>query len=251
MSLTVSQLNALTKLFASNPSEAKALVKLLSVDVLKSLGKGKYTIALGDKTLSAQSDKPLQEGSKYWAQLTQTKSSLPQLSNLVKTPKVFQTFQSLPFELSVKDLQNILSSKQSIQGFKKDILEHLTKASSKEEFSSLSNLLLSLQNNTLSVPMYINMQFYLLQMKKRYNNKTKKTYLDFYAALESLGPISGVISHEGHEIEIDLSVAYEKTKQFLEQDLKNFSYKVNITVQQEIQPLYENSNTNSLLDISI
>ena len=249
--MNISQLNALTKLISSNPKEAKALIKLASIDVLKSLGENKYLIQLGSKTLSAQSDRVLNEGAKYWTQYSQSKNSKPTLSNLLKMPNILKNLDNLQLQYNLKDIQTILKSKEAITIFKQDILEHLTKASNKEEFSNFSNLLLSLQNQTLTLPLNINGYFYLLQIKKRYNKNSKTTYLNFYTALEYLGPISGIISLYNTKIEINLSVVYEKTKQFLEKESENLSYNVNITLQKNIEPLYDSSNLNSLLDVSI
>ncbi|MDD2790588.1 MAG: hypothetical protein PHU40_07990 [Sulfurimonas sp.] len=249
--MNISQLSALTKLLSTNPNEAKALIKLVSVDVLKSLGESKYTIALENKTLTAQSDKPLSEGAKYWSQLSQTKDATPKLSNLFKMPELLGTFKGAGIEYSLKELHTLLSSKKPEALLKQNILEHLSTAATKEEFSSASTLLLSLQNHTFTIPLAFHNYFSLVQFKKRYNTKTKKRHIDFYAALELLGPISGMITLDESTIEIDLSVAFVQTKIFLENDLKNLSYNsVTITLVENIEPLYETKLT-SLLDISI
>jgi hypothetical protein len=248
--MNITQLNILSQLLSSNPNEAKALVKLVSIDVLKSLGDAKYSILLENKTLTAQSDKSLSEGAKYWTQMTQTKDTQPKLSNLVKIPLLFNDFKNSVLEYSVKELQTLLSSKKPETVFKQNILEHLGSAVTKEEFSNASTLLLSLQNNTFTIPLAFYNSFALLQFKKRYNTKTKKSHIDFYAALEFLGPISGVISLDETQINVKLGVAFLKTKIFLEDDLKNLSYNVNITVMENIAPLYD-AKLNSLLDVSV
>lgn len=248
--MNITQLSSLVKLIGSNPNEAKALVKLVSIDVLKSLGDAKYTIFLDNKTFTAQSDKPLSEGTKYWTQLSQSKDAQPKLSNLVKIPLLLNTFSNSELSYSSKELQVLLSSKKPEAVFKQNILEHLSSATSKEEFSNASTLLLSLQNNTFTIPLTFHNYFALLQFKKRYNTKTKKSHIDFYAALEFLGPISGVIFFDDVKTSIELSVAFEKTKIFLEDDLKNLSYNVNITVIENIEPLYD-TKLNSLLDVSV
>lgn len=250
MNFSINQLSSLAKLISTNPSEAKAFIKLATVDVLKSLGDGKYTVSLDNKTLTAQSDKPLSEGAKYWSQLTQPKNGMAQLSNLQKMPQQLQKFQNSTVEYSLKDLQTLLKSEKPEALVKKNLLEHLSNATTKDEFSSASNLLLSLQNNTFTIPLNLNNYFSVLQFKKRYNKKSKRTQLDFYAALEFLGPISGIITLEDGSINIDLNVAFEKTKNFLEDDMENFSYDISISLIENIEPLY-NANINSLLDISI
>ncbi|QOY55749.1 hypothetical protein HUE87_05860 [Candidatus Sulfurimonas marisnigri] len=248
--MNISQLGSLVNLINTNPNEAKALIKLVSVDILKSLGDGKYSVLLDNKRLTAQSDKPLSEGAKYWSQLTQTKDSVPQLSQLLKQPSLLKNLQHTNLEYSLKDLKTILSSVKPENILKQNILEHLSTATTKEEFSNASTLLLSLQNQTMTIPLNYHGYFSVLQFKKRYNKKTKKSQIDFYAALELLGPISGIISLENGRVSIELNVAFDKTKQFLENDMKNLSYEVDISVINLIEPLY-NANINSLLDLCI
>jgi len=248
--MNISQLSAITKLLSSNPTQAKALLKLANVEVLKSLGDSKYSVLLENKTLTAQSDKPLKEGERYWCQSTLKKTETPKLSNLLKMPQMLKNFGRSEVEYTLKDLQTLLHSKKPEEALKGKIIDQLSNATTKEEFISNSNLLLSLQNNTFTIPINLNNYQWILQFKKRYNKKTKKSHLDFYAALEELGPISGIISLENSTLEINLNVAYEKTKNFLEQDMNNFSHHINISLIETIEPLY-NANINSLLDINV
>jgi hypothetical protein len=248
--MNINSLSTLLKLVSSNPNEAKALVKLVSIDVLKSLGDAKYSILLENKTLTAQSDKPLSEGAKYWTQLTQPKDAQPKLSNLVKIPLLFDGLKNSELAYSPKELHTLLTSKKPEAVLKQNLLEQLSLAQNKEDFSNTSTLLLSLQNNTFTIPLTFYNSFALLQFKKRYNTKTKKSHIDFYAALELLGPVSGLISLDEGQINIELSVAFLKTKNFLEDDLKNLSYNVHINLIENIEPLYT-VKLNSLLDINV
>lgn len=250
MSFFLSQLTSLTKLLATNPNEVKALVKLVSVDVLKSLGEAKYTVLVDNKTLTAQSEKPLAEGVKYWSQLTQPKNSHAQLLHPQKMPQQLENIQNSNIRYSLKELQTLIISPKPETILKQNLLENLSNAQTKEQFSNASNLLLSLQNNIFTIPMYHENRFAILQFKKRYNKKSKTTQLDFYAALEFLGPISGVVTLEDGCIDVSLHVAFSTTKIFLENDMENFSYNVNISLIEDIQPLYITTN-NSILDISI
>ena len=248
--MNISQLSALAKIISSNPTEAKALIKLASVDVLKALGDGKYSILLNDKTLTAQSQKQLTEGASYWTKVSQTKNDMPQLSNLLKMPLLLKDLQNTPLQYNVKELQNLLNNPKPENVVKTQLLEQLSTAGSKEEFTNTSNLLLSLQNQTMTIPFNYNGVFSILQYKKRYNKKSKKTFIDFYAALELLGPISGLISLENTHVSIELNVGYEKTKQFLEKNMDSVGYEIVITTTKNIEPIFE-SNINALLDISI
>ncbi len=250
MNFSLSELKSIAKVLSTTPNASSALSKLASIDVLKSLGKNNYTIMLNNKTLNAYSDKPLTQGDKYWSLLSHTEHKSVKLTQLLKMPSILQSLKTSHTHYSLKDLQTILSSKNPSTHFKQHILEQLGKSSTKEEFSNISTLLLSLQNQVFTIPLLFHNYFSILQFKKRYNKKTKKTQIDFYAALEALGPISGLIAVEQTNVEITLNVAFETTKTFLENDMKNFSYDLNIDVSEGIEPLYH-TNINSLLDISI
>ena len=248
--MNISQLSALAKIISSNPTDAKALIKLASVDVLKTLGDGKYSILLNDKTLTAQSQKQLTAGASYWAQVSNTKNDMPQLSNMLKMPLLLKDLQSSLLQYDVKDLRNLLNSPKPENTIKTQLLEQLSTANTKEEFTNTSNLLLSLQNQTMTIPFSYNGIFSILQYKKRYNKKSKKTFIDFYAALELLGPISGLISLENTHVSIELNVGYEKTKQFLEANMDSLGYELVITTTTNIEPIFE-SNLNAILDVCI
>ena len=250
MNFSISQINALAKLIAANPNEVKALIKLASVDVLKTLGEGRYTVVLNNQTLTAQSEKPLKEGNSYWTQVSYTKDAKPVLSSLVKIPLFMQSLKNSSFTLTLTELQNLAKEQKPAAYLAQNLSEKLAAATTKEEFQTLSNLLLSLHDQTLTLPLLYREHFALLQLKKRYNNRSKKTFIDFYAAFEFLGPVSGVLSLEEGNIEANLCVAFEKTKQFLEHDMKNFAFALTLQVQDTIEPLYETTR-NSLLDVSI
>jgi len=248
--MNLSSISALVKLISANPAEAKALIKLASLEVLHSLGSGKYTIALENQTLTAQSEKNLSVGEKYWAQVIMSKDSKPTLTHLIKTPQLFTLLKNNAFTLTLQELQTLLKSPKPATVLGQQLLEMLSNTNSKEEFSTLSTLLLSLHNQTLTLPILYRNYFSILQLKKRYNKSSKKQFIDFYAAFEFLGPISGLITLEEHDISVALSVAFAQTKHFLEQDMNNFSYTVTIDINEQIAPLYE-ANAHTLLDISI
>jgi len=253
MNFSINQLSSLAKMISADPNNATALLKLSSIDVLKSLGDGKYSVLLENKTLTAQSDKPLSSGEKYWVQFTHAKDSTIVLSNLLKAPQLLQNTKNMPIEYSIKDLQTLLNTKDPTSTIKQNLLEHLSSASTKEDFSNISTLLLSLHNQTVTIPLLYHEYLSVLQFKKRYNKKTKKEYIDFYAALDHLGPVSGLLMLENGEINVKLGVAYETTKNFLENNMNNFSHTIQITLQEGIEPLYNTnaSSSHSILDLSI
>lgn len=250
MSFSVSDLSTILKLASTSPAEAKALIKLLTIDVIKSLGESNYIIQTASKELTANSESKLQEGGRYWAQLETKQNSLPVLSKLIKHPAILKHLQSLSIVFDAKELHSILTHEKPLENIKGRLLEHLSHASSKDEFTQLSNLLLSLMQNTMTIPLQYQQYFGLFQMKKRYNKTTKKSQIDFYAALHNLGPINGTIMLIEDEIIVDLDVAFKATKLFLEDNLNTIRYKLNIHLKEEIEPLY-NVQNNTILDINV
>lgn len=248
--MNVSLLNSISKLLNSNPNEIKTVTKLVSLDVLQHLGNNKYTISLDDKILTTKSQKSLNVSSTYWAKLNYN-SDIPELSQVIKQPQILHKrglYKNLA--LRIEDIKTIISSKEHLQEYKTNLLEKLVSATTKDEFSNTSNLLLSLHHQVATIVLEYHSHFSILQLKKRYNNKTKKTAVDFYAALEFLGPIGGVIYMDEDKVMIDISVTYEKTVDFLEQNVDSLSYKINISLLENINPLYV-ATPNSLLDVSI
>ena len=249
MSFSITELSNILKLASASPAEAKTLIKLLAVDVTKSLGDEKYLIQTLTKEISATSQKPLQEGLKYWVELGTKQHETPVISKFLQQPKILQELQNLPLKLDIKELHELLNGKKTIEDFKTTLLSQLCNATSKEDFTQFSNLLLSLMQNTLTIPLYHQQYFGLFQMKKRYNKTSKKSQMDFYAALIKLGPISGSVMLIEDEIFIDLDVAFTTTKLFLEENLKDIRYKITLHVRENIEPLYQ-FQTNSILDIN-
>lgn len=250
MSFSISDLSNIIKLASSSPNEAKALIKLLNIDVLKSLGDSKYLIQTASKELIASSETHLQEGSKYWAQFEIKQNSQPVLSKLIKHPPLLKNLENLPFIFEAKELHSILTHEKPLENIKSKLLEHLALASSKDEFTQASNLLLSLMQSTLTIPMQYQQYFGLFQMKKRYNKNTKRSQIDFYGALHNLGPVSGNIMLIDDEISVNLEVVFKATKLFLEENLNSFKYKTNIHIKDNIEPLYH-LHSNAILDINV
>ena len=248
--MNISQLSSLVKLFESNPAQLKTLLKLSTVDVLKDLGSDKYTISLDGKKMTAQSQTKLQTSQTYQAEMTLSQDKTPTLNKLVKIPHLLKMLPNSKLHFTPETLKELLSEKSPHESLKSKLLEHLPNASSKEEFQALSTMLLSLSHNTFTIPLYFQNYFSLLQLKKRYNKEKKRAQLDFYATLELLGPISGVVLLEEGSVFVMIHVAYEKTQEFLKKSSKEFSYPIEIELHKSIEPLFD-TKINSLLDIKI
>ena len=242
-------LNNLNNIDAKN---AKTIIKLLSIDVLKSLDNNKYQILLNNKILTAHSQRQLMEGERYFARFEENKNAQVVLSKLIKTPKLLKNLTLLNDTKLIyeqKDLLKLLSSKESVTKFKDNILQEMLKTNHKETFNTLTHLLFSLNQNVFTIPMFFYDYLGFLQIKKRYNKKTKKSYLNFYAVFANLGAISGLVSASMEGIKIDINVAFEEVKDFLETQKENISYNINIRVLEDITPLYDITPNNQILDI--
>ncbi len=246
--ISLGSVGSLLKVLQSTDTQtAKTLLKLVSVDILKSLGENKYLLEVDNKQIQAKSQRELQEGERYFARFTLSKEQLPTLSHLLKVPLLAKALKPLahtPLALDTKSLTDLLQTKHPIQTFKESFLKEIVTTTNKEHFQALSNLLISLNYSVFTLPVYFHDRFGFLQIKKRYNKKTKKVFLDFYAMFEHLGPISGVIS----SLDIHINVAYEETKEILLQNEEELRYDLTIDVIEQIEPLFE-AKTQNILDI--
>lgn len=253
MSLSVDGLAALLKLAASSPAEAKALIRLVSVDILKNLGGGSYLVGIDGNEMTAQSDRALKESQRFWADLSTKPGEQPAMHRLVKLPLLLRNLSALPFVLEPAQIARLLESTRPHAAFKEMLLEPMAAAASKEEFSALSQLMMSLQHSVLTLPLFHHGYFGFLQLKKRYNKNTKKTSIHFYAALHRLGPVEGSIdTEEEGGIRVTLNVAFESTLNHLENNSDSLPYPLTLRLHENdaVTPLWDGTNT-TLLDISI
>lgn len=251
MNISANELNALLQLVNRSPQASKALLKLVSVDILKALDNNTYLVNINNKQLTATSEQSLALKSNVWAEFS-TKENQIHITKLLPKPTLLTEPSLKAFQLNEKEFLALMQAKEPLTTHKNQIMEQMAQATSKEEFTALSQQLLALNAHTLQIPLQYHAQFGLLQMKKRYNNTTKKTSIDFYAALHHLGPISGTIMVVMEQIEVHLDVAFKSTQYYLEHDL-NFlpkQYHLKIFLTDTITPLFEPTNS-AILDLSI
>ena len=247
--ISPSSLTSILQTFQSADAKSlKPLLKLLPIEVVESLGKESYLLKIGDKQLSAFSKQPLESGEFYYAKLIQKPNTKPILSHLIKLPTAVLDAMEQPYVESydLENLKHILQSKKNLKKFKMELLQKLSTSETKEQFQNLSHMLLSLHQNVLTLPLYIYERFAFFQLKKRYNKKTKKSFLDFYAFFSRLGPVSGVVDDKS----VHLNVAYEEVAEFLSNNKESLPLQLTVTVSEKIEPLYA-ANEQRILDITI
>ncbi len=244
------KLNPLQQILTSlSKQKIKAVIKLISIEILGVLGDNKYLIQQGIHKLTAISDQNLSLHEKYWAVL-KTDNDTTVISNLVKYPHLLKDVQYLSNILQTDELNTILKKQNPIEALKDVLLQTASHATSKDQFTQISNLLLPLLQNIMTIPLKYKGHFGVFQLKKRYNKKNKKLQIDFYAAFYNLGPISGVISLLDDITIINISVAFISTKLFLEQHLKDINYTITIRLKQNIDALSDASNS-GILDVNV
>ena len=240
-------INALSKILqvpTLSLSERKLLSKILILNVVDT-----HTLSSQKKEFTFSQPHNLKTSKSYWG-VIKYKNDKVTLTKNISIPSLIQNLKYSKNLFNLHEIQKVFTSKEAQSTLKNHFLEQLQNSSSRDEFSANFNFLLSLEQNVISVPIKFYENFSLLQFKKRYNKKTKKTSIDFYAALELLGPISGVITSDNTHLQVNLNVAFKQTQTFLQKHIDEISLDVTISLVEEIQPLYE-FKTNSLLDINI
>jgi hypothetical protein len=221
------------------------------IQILKKTRSLHYLLQLGHQKLETKSLQELHVGERYWAEMRSrpdTHSIL--ISNLIKQPKMVLDFPL--FTLDSEHISHLLNQeKNPIETMKNFLVERLSVATDKNEFSFLSHLLLSLQHHILTFPFQFQDRFGYAQLRAHKPTQTEQKKLEFYACFQNLGPLKGMILEVDHDsLGLSLWTPFVSTKHFLEKELDmlhGFS-DVAVLIDKEIHPLYVMSH--SLLDIT-
>ena len=247
MSLSVESLATLIK-SASTLSEVKTLLRLVNIEVLSKKGSDTYLISYDKGEKEALSPKPLEVGAKYLANILAKEDKLL-LNELAKLPKIALIEASHHF--SAKDILTLLQTPNAAQKLQNSVMELMAQSHSKEEFSALSQMLLSLNQGVITLPFVYEERFELFQMRKKRHTKKEKLSVEFYATLTRLGIIEGEVTLLDDTIYLTLHVAFEHVKEILLHALKELNIlHVTIDVKDDIIALFETSERN-ILDTTI
>lgn len=250
--MNIGDIGAILKMATTSPKEMAKIVKLLSVDVLKNLGDGKYRVAIERREFDATSKEKNLQKATYWANVTQESQTKLDISHAKIKPPLFEQMKLFDFKFDQEKIKQLLNDHMEIKNFTDELFEKLSSADTKEEFVTTSNILLSINQNVLTLPLFFEKYYGYFQIKKRYNKSQEKNYIDFYAALKNLGPIEGVITLDGTVVHSHVRVLFEHTKKILD-DLKDelkFGKNMKIELVDDISPIYAPS-LNSIMDIKI
>jgi len=192
----------------------------------------------------------LDVGTKYLASISQdTKSNKLFLKHFHKKP--------LKPEQAIYQLDELIShfkkpSKEARTELHSKLLSTLSNSSSKEEFTFFKQLLLGLNQQTVSLPFKYQGGFGLVQYKKRKTQgKQSQDEVQFYAHLTHLGPLDGVVGLNGDPLYIQINVMFEETLRLLESKKEEFSFNnaLHVQLKEQISPLFILND--KILDINI
>lgn len=205
--------------------------------VIKVIAKTKgfhYLLEVGSVKIETKSQKELQIGQKYWANMSKSSVGAIMLSDLKKRPLILEKIQNFPLKFYFEDLKDIFKDKN--QEYKDFLLEKFVNSQNKDEFLNLGNLLLSLQKGVGTFIVNENGKNILIQTKKKDINR-----LDFYAIYPNLGEIEGYIFFKNENLKTQIFVGYESIKKILENNLKTLKQfdEIEIILKKNITPFFE------------
>ncbi|RUM46108.1 MAG: hypothetical protein DSY46_00855 [Hydrogenimonas sp.] len=232
-----------------NQIEINALLQL-GIKVLSQEKDGAFLIKMGQHTFTTKSETALQPGREYWVDLHQSREGIVYLKRLLPKPLLLTQLTQPLFD--GKFLEELPHKKEPAGAFKEYLLQALASASNKEQFQTLTQLLLALHQGIFSLPIYQDGKKMLLQMRQRKKNKNlNQKSIEFYAAMNNIGPIEGKIVQFEDQCTLTLEVYYPKSVHLLQQhinSLKGFDH-ININLSSApIHPFWEGEQS-GLLDI--
>ncbi len=248
--MIIASLPQIQNLLAELSSSRLSSLLPIEVTVLKRLSPEKYLLQIKDKSFETTSPRPLDVGTKYLASISQDpKSNTLFLKHFHKTP--------LRQEQAIYALDELIShfkrpSKEALTQLHSRLLSSLSNSSNKEEFNFLTQILLGLTQGTVSLPFKYTNGFGLVQYKKnRRKEKQSQDEVQFYAHLQHLGPLDGVVGLQDEQIYIKINVVFEESLRLLQTYTDEFSLdtKMQIQLKEEIRPLFVVND--KILDINI
>ncbi|WP_024955122.1 hypothetical protein [Sulfurospirillum arcachonense] len=213
---------------SSNPMRFNGSLPI-NIVVLKTLTMNRYKLLLGSREFTTKSQKKLESGAKYWGNFGESKNGIITISNLVKKPNFLQNDENFLDIDVMKFLEELIKVESPLSTLKEWLLENLAnEETQKDTFKLFSEMLLALKEGIIHLPLKQKEKANLLQIRLAPN------HIEFYCAYENLGPIIGTIDDEI----LDLKVLFHKTHSFLTKELRKSKISANISINQQIEPLY-------------
>ncbi len=213
-----------------------------------------YKLLVGKQQIDTKSGIPLEKGVQYWGMMRENpKSGAITLSRLLQKPKLLQNRASVSFlpEFTPQKLVALLSKEKPGSEMKAVLLEHLSQATSRHEFLTLTNMLSALHAGVFTMLLRHEEKATLFQFKRRKTQSQTSSedgMIDFYAAFEHIGPVEGVVEVSGDIRRVTLYLYYTQSLEFVRHHLDALPIEGKVLPKTaKIAPLYE--PTASLLDI--
>lgn len=199
-----------------------------------------YTLRLGNTTIEAKSSAELQIGAKYWA-IVREKGGELIISHLKKRPQIAESAKNSPLKFGLDDLPNLFKNAKGanfVGEFYENLVDKITNAHYKDDFTFLANSLVALQNGILNLVIKEQNRDSLLQIKKQKNDK-----IDFSAVFNNLGIINGSLYK--NDI-LHLVVQYDNVKKLLENNINAIDFKeIHISLDENCEILFDEPHENS------
>jgi hypothetical protein len=189
-------------------------------------------------------------GHEYWIRMRHSREGIVHLEKLMLKPAMLKMAKTLPIDLDF--LKNLAKESDPGGSFKEHLLHQMAAATSKESFQNLTQLLLSLHQGVLSLPMKERGRSMLLQMRKRRQNRDlNEKSVEFYAAMHNLGPLEGIIVQTDSRRDLTLSLHYPESVALLERHIGTLEGFTTVTIKPAsapVEPFWDKERA-SLLDI--
>ncbi|WP_456383441.1 hypothetical protein [Hydrogenimonas sp.] len=230
--------------------EVNALLQL-GIEVLEKQDHQRFLIRMGQHTFTTKSDTPLVPGREYWVEMAQTREGIVHLRRL--HPKPLFLGKKYPPDLDRELFDALTDGSAPGERFKKHLLHTLASTETKEEFQNILQLLLSLHHGIFTLPIGKKWKKTLFQFRsgKKKSANLNKNSVEFYAAMNNLGPVRGTIFHKDDRMSLSIELFYPKSLKLLEREkdeLRRFD-RIEIRLAEEfILPMWENEKS-GLLDI--
>jgi len=223
----------------------------VTIEVSEQTHSMRYMLKIGNTTMETKSLKELIIGGKYWAEMNKSSQGSIILSNLILQPSLLD-YKNPALRLPLDNLKALFEESKGnpAESLKQFLSERLAQASDRNEFLFLSNMLLSLSQHVLTIPLsYDEGKNGYMQLRRKKKENTGEEFLEFYSVFAHLGAIEGKLFSSDGQTHLQLLVLYEQTKRFLDEsrdDLAAISH-ISIGVDNRIVPFYDFSH--SLLDM--
>jgi len=224
----------------------------MKIDVLDEVMGGKYKLLVGTKLLETKSNMKLDVGESYWGVMKEEPKKGISLSKLLKQPQLLKNMKNIP-KFDTQALAQLFSKESPKAELKMALLEHLSTATSRSEFMTITSMVEAINQNVFTFVFDQGGKEAIFQFKKRASKKKgatseDETKMDFYAGFSNLGPVEGVVEVKKDIKTLSLYLYYENSLEFLKRELNSIDMQVKLYKKDSsIEPLFNLAP--SLLDI--